>query len=355
MERLEQLQDKIENAYLDAFLVTDVTNIFYLTGFKLIQGDGLLLVYHSTGYLITDDRYEEALTEFDRPHLVGRITRQYFHELAACCSQLKIGVLGFETQLSYREYELLDELMTADIVPMTNFVETCRMIKDSRELNALTAAAQLHDAAFEYLKDYMQVGMSEIQVANQLDWWMKRHGASGASFETIVASGANAAKPHALATTKLIENGDIVILDYGYFVDDYTADVTRTVGFGTAAQSPWAAIYATLVEAKQHTIAAIAPKVTGHALDSTARAPIAAAGYGQYFNHGIGHGIGLAVHELPASYGADQSVMHAQQVVTVEPGIYLPNQGGVRVEDDVLVTTTGHQQLTTAPNQLPIL
>lgn len=354
MQRINEIQSDIENAYLDAFLVTDATNIFYLTGFKLIQGDGLLLIHQETGYLITDDRYEEALTEFDDKSLVGCISRRYFSKLKECCEQLHITVLGFESKISYREYDILDEIMDADIVPMTDFIENHRANKDTQEIETITATAALHDEAFDYLSQYIQVGMTEIQIANQLDWWMKQYGASKASFDTIVASGANAAKPHALSTSKKISSGDILIIDYGYFLDGYTADVTRTVGLPGVADE-FDTIYRILTAAKEQATARIVPGVKGSEIDKVARQIIADAGYGEYFNHGIGHGIGLDIHELPTSYGADNSTLLEQQVVTIEPGIYLPHNGGIRIEDDLLITSTGVQQLTHAPKQLPIL
>ncbi|KRM37558.1 M24 family metallopeptidase [Limosilactobacillus pontis] len=356
MTRIERLQKRLPKLYIDAFLVTSHDNIFYLTGFDLMEGDGYLLVTANDAIIVSDDRYQLALEEFENDEVVATITRDYYGALNRICQALKVTVLGYEDTISYRLYDILDEVMVADIVPFTNLVEKMRMVKDSGELVKLQRAADLQAQGYQYILGQVHPGMTERALANRLDFWMKEHGASGASFPTIIASGANSAKPHATAGNRVIADGDVVTLDFGYFVDGYTADMTRTFAIGSI-DPELRDVYEIVNTARQQVIDHIHVGIHGDTLDAYGRQLIATAGYGDEFNHGMGHGIGLAVHELPASYGpATTDVkLHNNEVVTVEPGIYIPEIGGVRIEDDVVVTHGGSRVLTTAPTDLLIV
>lgn len=356
MTRIERLQKRLPKLYIDAFLVTNHENILYLTGFNLMAGDGYLLVTANDAIIVTDDRYQLALEEFDSDEVVATITRDYYGALNKICQALKVTVLGYEDTVSYRLYDVLDEVMVADIVPFTNLIEKMRMIKDSGELAKLQRAADLQAQGYQYVLEQVHPGMTERQLANQLDYWMKEHGASGASFPTIMASGENAAKPHATAGDRVIADGDVVTLDFGYFVDGYTADMTRTFAVGSI-DPELRDVYEIVNTARQQVIDHIRVGIHGNDLDAYGRQLIAEAGYDDEFNHGMGHGIGLAVHELPASYGpATTDVeLHNNEVITVEPGIYIPTIGGVRIEDDVVVTHGGPLVLTKAPTDLMIV
>ncbi|MFQ9706919.1 MAG: M24 family metallopeptidase [Limosilactobacillus pontis] len=356
MTRIERLQNRLPKLYIDAFLVTNHENILYLTGFNLMAGDGYLLVTANDAIIVTDDRYQLALEEFDSDEVVATITRDYYGALNKICQALKVTVLGYEDTISYRLYDVLDEVMVADIVPFTNLIEKMRMIKDSGELAKLQRAADLQTQGYQYVLEQAHPGMTERQLANQLDYWMKEHGASGASFPTIMASGENAAKPHATAGNRIIDDGDVVTLDFGYFVDGYTADMTRTFAVGSI-DPELRDVYEIVNTARQQVIDHIRVGIHGNDLDAYGRQLIAEAGYDDEFNHGMGHGIGLAVHELPASYGpATTDVeLHNNEVITVEPGIYIPTIGGVRIEDDVVVTHGGPLVLTKAPTDLMIV
>lgn len=356
MTRIERLQKRLPKLYIDAFLVTNHENIFYLTGFDLMEGDGYLLVTADNAIIVSDDRYQLALAEFDSDEVVATITRDYYGALNKICQALKVTVLGYEDTVAYRLYDVLDEVMVADIVPFTNLIEKMRMIKDSDELAKLQRAADLQTQGYQYVLEQVHPGMTERQLANRLDFWMKEHGASGASFPTIMASGENSAKPHATAGDRVISDGDVVTLDFGYFVDGYTADMTRTFAVGSL-DPELRDVYEIVNTARQQVIDHVKVGMRGDTLDAYGRQLIAEAGYDDEFNHGMGHGIGLAVHELPASYGpaATDVKLHNNEVITVEPGIYIPEIGGVRIEDDVVVTHGGPRVLTTAPTDLVIV
>lgn len=356
MSRIARLQKRLPKLYIDAMVITDEANIFYLTGFSLMQGDGCLLVTEKDAIIISDDRYQEALKELDNDEVVATITRDYYGSLNRICQALGVKVLGYEDTVSYRLYDVLDEVMTADLVPFTNLIEKMRMIKDSTELAHLRRAADLTSAGYRYALSIVHPGMTERELANRVDFWMKEHGASGPSFSTILASGTNSAKPHATASDKEIADGDIVTLDFGYYVDGYTSDMTRTFAVGSI-DPELRDIYEIVNAARQAVIDHLAVGIRGDKLDSYGRQLIAEAGYDDEFRHGMGHGIGLRIHELPASYGptASDVKFFNNEVITVEPGIYVPGLGGVRIEDDVLVTHGGPQVLTTASTDLVIV
>lgn len=356
MSRISKLQQRLDQMYIDAFLVTKGKNIEYLTGFPLPNGDGALLITKDNAIMITDERYRVALAEFPSDEVAGLLTGDYYGSLNQVCQGMHISVLGFEDSISYQLYDVLDDLMTADLVPFNNVIEQMRAIKSSGEVAKLRKAAQLLSRGYDYVLDFIHAGMTEKNVANRLDYWLKEHGASRASFPTIVASGANAAKPHATASDKVIQDGDIVILDFGYFVDGYTADMTRTFAIGSI-DPELKDVYQIVNEARQKVISQIRSGIHGDKLDSFGRALIQEAGYDDEFNHGMGHGIGLEVHELPLTYGPATSDVQLQtnNVITVEPGIYIPDLGGVRIEDDVVVTHGDPDVLTSASTDLTVI
>lgn len=357
MEALDRLQQSLASLYVDAFLVTDHYNIKYLSGFDLMQGDGFLLVTEETAIIVTDARYQQVLSDFDGgDDLVGLISNDYWGSLNELCTKLDLSVLGFEDSISYDLYDQLDELMQADLVPFHQQIENMRKVKSPAEIKKIAKAASLADQGFAYVLRNVQPGMSERSIANQLDFWMKEHGASSAAFPTIVASGPNGAKPHAQAGNRLMRKGDLVTLDFGYYVDGYTADMTRTFALGHPDQR-LLDLYGLVNEARQAVVMAVRPGVTGAEADAAGRELIEQAGFGPYFIHGMGHGIGLQVHELPLSYGpaSKKLQLETNEVITVEPGIYVPGVAGIRIEDDLVVEHGKARVLTNSPHDLVIV
>lgn len=356
MDRIQKLQSKLAGMYIDAFLVTKGVNIKYLTGFDLPDGDGLLLVTTKNAILITDQRYAIALEEFESEQVVGLLTGDYYGSLNELCQGLDIAVLGFEESIPYQKYDLLDEIMMADLVPFKETIERFRRVKDQDEIKALRQSADLMSKGYEYVLSFIHAGMTERAVANRLDFWMKEHGATHSSFPTIVASGSNTAKPHATASNKVITDSDIVILDFGYYVNGYTADMTRTFAIGSVDPELYD-VYQIVNEARQAVISHARAGIHGDQLDQFGRSLIDEAGYDDEFNHGMGHGVGLSVHELPATYGpATHDVrLLTNEVVTVEPGIYIPELGGVRIEDNIIISHSEPEVITSAPTELIVV
>lgn len=348
--RLQQLQLTFKELGIDALLVTDPVNMSYLTGF---DGDGLVLVTAKTTILVTDDRYATALAATQHPFKVS-ITRNYLEVAIQLAHECQVMTLGFEDQLAYRTFAWLKQLTTMVLVPVDAIIERQRTIKSVAEIELLTRSAKLAVKGFEKLLPVIKPGVSERWVANQLDCIMKTLGASGPSFETIVASGYRSALPHGAASDKLIQFGELVTIDFGYFVDGYTSDLTRTIAVGDL-DTQLKEVYRVVQHAQRAIIKAVRAGVTGQRLDQIGRQIISETGYGAYFNHGTGHGIGLAIHEGPDINTRARTPLQVNQVITVEPGIYLPDVGGVRIEDDVLVQTTHGQVLTASDTGLIIL
>lgn len=356
MTRIEHLRKRFAARHIDAFLVTDPTNIRYLTGFDLMGGDGALLVTNRDAIMITDARYQTALQEFKTDEVVATITADYWGALNRICQGMDLTVIGFEESLDYRTYDQLDDVMAAALVPFDRLIERQRRIKSAAEIELMERTAALHDAGYAYLLTIAAPGKRERDLALELDYWMKRHGATAAAFPTILASGPNAAKPHATISDRPLAGGDLVTVDFGYFVNGYVADLSRTFAIGHLAPE-LSQLYQLVNAARQSVIDHLAVGLRGDQADAWGRQPVVDAGYGEYFNHGMGHGIGMAVHEFPASYGPHTRHLHLQanEVLTVEPGVYLPGLGGIRIEDDVVVTHAGARVLTTAPTTLQIV
>lgn len=349
-KRQKQLVTKLIQANFDAMLVTNPVNIKYLCGF---DGDaGVLLVLPDATYLITDDRFEVALAEQNLPVKV-KITRDYLATVCQLLAKTNAVLLGFEASLAYEQFDFLDENCPASIEVTPDFLAELRSIKDDEEIKRLKAAGTLAKQAYQFVLAELASTPkmpTEWQLAAKLDYWLKNHGASVQSFETIVASGDRSAMPHATASFAPIANNSGCTLDFGSFVNDYTFDVTRTFAVGKV-NPKLKEIYQVVAAAKNAAIEAIKPGKNWADIDVVGRNIIAQAGFGEFFKHGMGHGIGLSIHEAPYVGTTAQGIVKAGQVVTIEPGIYLPGIGGVRLEDDILVTQTGSENLTNFGNE----
>ncbi|VDG19823.1 M24 family metallopeptidase [Lactiplantibacillus mudanjiangensis] len=352
-ERIARVQQTFDQLKIDALLVSSASDLQYLTGMADMAGDGYLLVLNDSVYLITDARYQTAFaSQYDAQHLL--ITRDYLGAVCDVIAQTNTGVMGFDAEIPYAAYSYLDENLTSDLVALPEVVADLRIEKSEAEIAKLRATAKLADAGFEYVTSIVRPGMREIDVSNLLDAFMRTHGASGPSFTTIVLGGARAALPHGTASDAVLQAGQMVTLDFGYFLNDYTSDMTRTFALGEP-DAKLKAAYQVVQDAQQAVVDQVKPGAVSADLDQVGRELITQAGYGDAFNHGMGHGIGLAIHEGPLISKRGTETLIANSVVTVEPGVYFPGLGGMRIEDDVLVTATGHERLTMATRNLLIL
>ena len=337
----------------DAVLITDAFNMRYLSGFR--GGEGILYLSEKRRALITDSRYTEAaqresdfqVIEENREHRRGQI-------LAECLEADGADRVGYEDcSLRCREFETLREAlpMVREWAPLGDRIDRLRRIKTPEEQELLQKAEAIGDAAFAELLKILKPGMTELEAAAELEYQMKKHGAAGFSFDTIMASGANSSMPHAVPTAKKIENGDFVTMDFGCLYEGYCSDMTRTVVVGKADEKQ-REIYETVLKAQKAALDVIRAGLTGSQVDRTARRVIEEAGYGKCFGHGLGHSVGLFIHEEPRLSPSDDTILEVGMSETVEPGIYVPGFGGVRIEDLVIVTEDGCRNLTGSPKEL---
>ncbi len=349
--RLAKLRDEMASRDLDAFLVTDPVNVRYLSGFT--GSYAVLVATCDSACLLTDSRYVEQASHETYGCTVEQIDLGYVPGVADLFQRLHSGVIGFEeSSMTYAEWRELDEgIGEVELIPVENLIAKLRMIKDADEISAIRRAAQLADETFAHVSDIIRPGMTEREVALEIDIFMRKHGAEEAAFETLVAEGDRSALPHAKPTDRRIREQEFVVLDFGARVDGYHSDITRTLLFGSPDEKR-RRVYDIVLEAQRRAIAAIRPGVQGFRVDAIARDYIAEQGYAEYFGHGLGHGLGLEIHDGRILTKASEIVLRPGMVVTVEPGIYIPGWGGVRIEDDVLITDSGCEVLAHSPRAL---
>ena len=354
--RTDRLRSSLDAAGCDALLVTHLTNIRYLTGFT---GSAALLVVEAGGLLfVTDGRYDEqARDELTNAGVTARIeigrSSEVQRELVSSCL-VNTPRVGLESEhVSWADQRRYADAWfpNATLVPVAGAVEALRIVKDAGEVARIEAACGIADAALAAVRPLLDDGPTEAAFALALDTEIRRRGADDISFETIVASGPNGSRPHHTPSDRAIEPGDLVVIDFGALIDGYHSDMTRTVPVGglDALDDTQRRMIAVVTEAQAAGVAAVRAGGSTKDVDGACRSVIVAAGWGDAFVHGTGHGVGLDIHEDPRVSWALDGTLADGQVVTVEPGVYLPGHGGVRVEDTVVVTSTGCRPLTRAP------
>ncbi len=352
--RTERLIELLAQFDVDMMLVTDRINVRYLTGYT--GSNGLVLVGPRTRSFITDFRYVEQAEAQVHPAFERRRAPRELIEAVAEALPIDPLRLGFEdAHVTVREHARLRELLPdrIELVPAGSPVEALRLVKGSEEIEAMRASARLADEAFEQVVAAGLAGRTEHEVAVALEQAMRERGARGPSFDTIVASGAHGALPHASPRDVEIERGELVTIDWGAQLDGYCSDCTRTLGVGEVDRDR-REVYELVLAAQQAGLEAVSAGASGRAVDSAARELIAAAGYGERFGHGLGHGVGLNIHEGPRLSQRSSDELAAGNAVTVEPGIYLPGRFGIRIEDLVIVTASGCEILSSIPKQLMV-
>ncbi len=338
---------------VDGFLVSNPLNVSYLTGFSG-ESSHLILTRHRC-VLVSDARFSEQI-EQECPNVeavIRPVAQTLQGAVAETVEKLGLRAVEFDAHhLTVAEWETLhDTTRSVDWKPGKGRVEQLRAVKDAFELAQIREAIRIAERAFLVFRGLLRPDDREKDLSDAIDGYIRRLGGKGASFPTIVASGERAALPHAPPSARTAADGDMLLVDWGAAGAFYKSDLTRTLA--THKISPkLEEVYAVVLQAQQAAITRVAPGVKGDDLDVAARAVIDAAGYGEAFNHGLGHGIGLQVHEAPAVRTGSEAVLQSGMVITIEPGIYLPGWGGVRIEDDVLVTPDGCEVLTRVPREL---
>lgn len=353
MEKFKKLRSEFHNVGIDGLLIASPYNLRYISNFTGTSGAALISTEKAK--FITDFRYIEQAkkqcTGFEIVNQGASIAK----EVAQQIKELGIKRLGFEQDyVTYAQFKMYEDIFEVELVPVTGLIEKLRLIKSGAEIKILKEAADIADAAFKHIIDFIRPGITELEVANELEFFMRGCGAASSSFDTIVASGYRSAMPHGVASEKVIEKGDMVTMDFGAYYKGYVSDITRTVAVGKP-DPKLEEIYNIVLEAQLRGMDGLKAGMSGKDGDALTRDYITEKGYGDYFGHSTGHGIGLEVHEGPALSMRSDTILKPGMVVTVEPGIYIPGLGGVRIEDDTLIKENSNEALTHSTKELLIL
>ncbi len=352
--RCDRLRTRLRKEGIDALLVSSTANVSYLTGFS---GDSsYLLVTRDRTILVSDGRFTEQIRE-ECPWVETHIRRTTGIRMSAAvakvCGSLKVSRIAVESAIM--SVAALGEMQLAmprvEFAGSSDVVESLRAVKDAGELRLIREAIDLAERAFQQFRGAIRAGQTEKSAADHLEMLLRAAGAERGSFEAIIAGGPHAAQGHARPDQRPLVPGQPIVVDWGAAGRFYKSDLTRVLCLRTIP-AKLEAVYKVVLKAQERAIQKIRPGIKGQDVDAEARTTIERSGFGRFFSHGTGHGIGLEVHEAPALRPNSDVILRPGMVVTVEPGIYLRGWGGVRIEDDVLVTRTGHEVLSTLPKGL---
>ena len=343
-KRLSRLRKKLREQNLEAFFITNPVNCRYLSGFSGSTVN--LLISLEEAYLITDFRYSQQAEE-EAPLYSIIAKGSMFSVLEGLCRDYSLKSIAFEQNyMTVYSYESLKKsLSEVKLVPLIKTVEELRTVKDLHEISLLRKAAEITEESFIKILPFIKPGIQERDVSLELEYLLKQEGGTKAAFDFIAASGKRSSMPHGVASSKRIELGDLVTLDFGIHYQGYCSDMTRTVAVGYAGERE-KNLYQLVLQAQMEALQHIKAGISGESADYTARKLIAEKGQGKNFGHGLGHGLGLEVHEEPRLAPGIKTILKSGMVVTVEPGVYLPGFGGVRIEDMVLIQENGCEMLT---------
>lgn len=351
--QMKNLQSQLEKN--QAFLINSPENRRYLTGFA--SSDGYLLVTPDEAILFADSRYIEAAQKSARGCTEIALLTSLSQQLKEYAEKLGIKTVFTESQrLSVDEFNSFCEILLCECTAekTDEAIDALRRGKSLEEKQKILAAQAIAEKAFDRILGFIKEGITERNIALELDFYMLKNGAECVSFETIAVSGKNSSMPHGVPSNKKIERGDFITMDFGAVVDGYHSDMTRTVAVGEVS-SKQAQVYETVLSAQEKSLASLKAGVSCFDADAAARDIIKNAGYGAFFGHGTGHGVGIEIHEQPRLSPKSKQILEIGDVVTVEPGIYLPEEFGVRIEDMAFITENGCENLTKSPKSLIIL
>lgn len=363
MNKITQLKNYLNEFDIEAAFITNPDNVFYVSGFKSNPHERLLgvMVFKEAEPFLICPKMEmpDAKSAGWAGDIVGHADTEDSMEMLYRTASDRMGKSGKmaieKSHMTVDRFEALSGLFsTTEFIALDNKINAMRVTKDEDELQILREAAELADYAIEVGARTLKEGITEIEVMTEIELALKKRGVTHMSFDTTVLSGPKAASPHGKTGDRKIQKGDLVLFDLGVVHKGYCSDITRTLAFGEPNEEQ-KAVYNTVLEAELAAVNAVRPGVTAAELDAASRSVIENAGYGEYFTHRLGHGLGISVHEYPSLHGANNMAMEAGMVFTIEPGIYVPGKVGVRIEDDVAVTENGVEVLTKYPKELQII
>jgi len=357
MNHFRQIAGKLDSWGLDSMLITGEANRFYASGFHSTGTDGVALVTRDHAWYFTDSRYIEAAgrqVQGAEISMTGR-GRGYTTLVEELVQSRKLKRLGFEdAYMTVSDYEGYRKALSCQLVPAAGLLAELRQVKDREEQDCMIAAQRIAEKAFTEILNELRPGVTEKEVAARLQYLMLHYGAENMSFDPIAVSGANGSMPHGVPSEKPLAAGEFLTMDFGCIKNGYCSDMTRTVAIGFATEE-MQLVYHTVLAAQAAGIAAAKAGATGAEVDGAARRIIANAGYGEFFGHSFGHGVGVEIHEAPNATPGNERPLPAGAVISAEPGIYLPGRLGVRIEDVVILKEGGCTDITKAPKELMIL
>lgn len=363
MNKITQLRNYLNEFDIDAAFITNPDNVFYVSGFKSNPHERLLgvMVFKDAEPFLICPKMEmpDAKNAGWDGEIVGHAdtddAMELLHRTASGRVETVKKMAIEKSHMTVDRYEILAKLFDgAEFIALDNKINSMRVVKDEAELQILREAAELADYAIEVGARTLREGITEIEVMTEIELALKKRGVTHMSFDTTVLSGPKAASPHGKTGDRKIQKGDLVLFDLGVVHKGYCSDITRTLAFGEPNEEQ-KEVYNVVLQAELAAVDAVKPGVTAAQLDQASRQVIEDAGYGQFFTHRLGHGLGVSVHEFPSLHGANHMAMEAGMVFTIEPGIYVPGKVGVRIEDDVAVTENGVEVLTKYPKELQII
>ena len=344
MERISRIREVVSSFNAEGIIVTGYPNVFYYSNFT--SEDGILYISKDKVYLITDSRYTlQANKECKGVEVIIR-NGAYYSELSKIING---GKILFEDSIVYSQYRNFVSNIDADFCSVN--IDYLRNVKDDKEVLKIKQAAKIASSCYRHILRFITSGMKESEIAEEMVSYMKKHGAACESFPTIVASGYRGALPHGVASNKRVKNGEFVTLDFGCVYKGYCSDITRSFMIGKASNK-MKEIYNVVLEAQKLAIKEVRAGVKASYIDKIARDYIESRGYGEFFTHSTGHGVGVVVHDPIAVSKNSDIILEENMVITIEPGVYIPNYGGIRIEDDILVLRDGYEVLTKASKKL---
>lgn len=352
--RIEAVRRGLGRVECGAFISLAPPANQYLAGFRGTTSG--IIITDRDALFLCDFRYTEQAADQVKDFAIHEVTGSLPEKLGEWLNEVGAKSAVFDpAYMLVSEREAIQKVFAGELKPDAKLLTSLRQVKSAEELRRIRAASALAEGVLADLVETLKVGITERELAARFEYEFKRRGASGASFDTIALFGARSSLPHGAPGEKALAPGDVVLLDFGCRLDGYCSDLTRTYVFGTIHDSWYDTVYNLVLTAQMIAIEAVAPGKMGREVDAAARGLIAEAGYGECFGHGLGHGVGIEIHEAPRLNKESDTVLEEGMVVTIEPGVYLPGKGGIRIEDLVVVTKDGCELLSSAPKELKVL